>query len=316
MICIILSYIYIYNIHLEQLLIGQRPETIQVHDQQLDDAPSSYQFTTANNNTKLATNYEIVTTNYGWKSSNPLDYSQRKITQEFFNAVTSHQKYNASANWDELETNPNPNRRLIIFLDIDTCIENNYPEYGKSFLSNMAVNVTNEDWYTILEKSCSYIQKAANSPALLANPNSRLVLLDCGNGPWYRIYDVCGDKNVKDYRTKVTDNLSNQVIIANYGITQDAARPIDIGLPPPAIKSIELSPYERHYIQTCKSNRRYYLFSFQGRGGFRRDRLKLLDNGQDVYVKIRESQTYWGKISNEDVWNYGEVMRNSLFAGK
>ena len=276
------------------------------------DTTSSY-FST--NNITINTNYEIVTTNYGWKSSNPNEYSQRMISQEFFNAVTSHAKYNSTANWDELNLNPNPNRRLVIFMDVDTCIENNYPVYGVTWSENMARNVSDENWNTVLDKSCVKLKKAAESPALKANPHSRLVILDCGNGPWYRLLDVCGAQSSSKINGGGWGDLLNntQVILAYYGARTHEARSWDIGLPPPAVKAVTLSPHELLWLETCKPNRRYYLYSFQGRGGFRRDRLQNLDNGGDIYVKIRKESTYWGKSG--DLYDYSEVMRNSMFAG-
>ena len=166
-----------------------------------------------------------------------------------------------------------------------------------------------------MDKSSVKLKKAAESPALKANPHSRLVILDCGNGPWYRLLDVCGAQSSSKINGGGWGDLLNntQVILAYYDARTHEARSWDIGLPPPAVKAVTLTPHELLWLETCKPNRRYYLYSFQGRGGFRRDRLQNLDNGGDIYVKIRKESTYWGKSG--DLYDYSEVMRNSMFAG-
>lgn len=259
--------------------------------------------------------YEIVTTDYGWRGAGRgKKFSQRAISKEFFDAVTSHPKFNAAASWREMNERPDPARRLVAFLDLDTCLENNYPTYGTQFEKNLAIAVPGEKWSEVLDKSCVYIKRAAESAALRANPKSRLVLLDCGNGPWYRLMDVCGPESNSAINGGGWGNLLNntQVIIAYYGTKKQSARPIDIGLPAPAIKPATLSAHERHWIATCHPGRRRLLFSFQGQGGFRRDRLALLDNGDDVYVRIRDGKSYWNKTG--DFFKYADVLRDSLFA--
>jgi len=202
-------------------------------------------------------------------------------------------------------------------MDIDTCIENNYPVYGPGYDHNLNISVQGEKWNSILDKACKYIKRAAESPALTANKDSRLILLDCGDGPYYLLKDVCGPNSNSQVNDGGWGNLldNDQVIIAYYGIKQGDARPNDIGLPPPAIKPIKLWPHERYWIQECKS--KDYIFSFQGRGGFRRERLLSLDNGEDVYVRIRKQESYLGgNITKGPESNpYGDIMRNSAFAG-
>ncbi|KAL7529305.1 hypothetical protein ACHAWF_002928 [Thalassiosira exigua] len=275
---------------------------------------------------KKKENYEIVTTNFGWTTATPSRHSRRKISREFFDSILSHPRYNATA-WEDLESNPDPSRRLVAFVDIDTCIEGNYPVYGPPFpfAENMDIAASLGDRFsTILDKSCKYIKRAAESPALAANKDSRLVLLDCGDGPYYNLKDVCGPNNPNNGgggRPAWGDLLKNsQVIIAYYGIKQKDARPFDIGIPPPAIKPVILTPHERHWIKTCKSRSRHYLFSFQGRGGFRRDRLKLLENQTGVYINIKDPNTYWHgqrqllNTSAPPPNDYDEILRDSLYA--
>lgn len=264
--------------------------------------------------------FEIVTTNYGWTTDQSPRFSRRKLSGEFYSSVLAHPRYNSTA-WGDLNKNPDPNRRVVAFMDIDTCIENNYPVYGPGFEHNLDISVEGEKWHSILDKSCKYIKWAAESPALTANKDSRLILLDCGVPPYHLLKNICGPLSTSHRNDGGWGNVleNDQVIIAYYGVDQKDARPIDIGLPPPAIKPINLWPHERHWIQECKS--RNYLFSFQGRGGFKRERLLSLDNGKDVYVRIKSQESYLGSAGGGNITKgpesnpYGDIMRESAFAG-
>lgn len=137
--------------------------------------------TTSNTDTQYhGIDYEITTTNYGWNTPQSSSFSRRILSGEFFNATLAHRRYNASA-WSDLHINPDPNRMIIAFMDIDTCIESNYPIYGAQ---NWKVNV--ESGHPVLGKSivslpaesCEYLRRAVSSPALRSHPDSRLILLD------------------------------------------------------------------------------------------------------------------------------------------
>ena len=267
--------------------------------------------------------YEVVTTNFGWTTQDRLQYSRRKISGEFFEAVLSHPKYNASA-YGDLEARPDPSRRIVLFLDVDTCVEGNYPKYSAPFS-------VNSDWtrherekpYEILDRSCGHIRRAAESEVLRANNSSRLVLLDCGNGPLYRLMDVCGQKDARrsEHWGDVLENP--QVIIAYYGVSRSDARwAYDIGLPPPAVRPVRLLPHERYELKTmCR--KRHYLFSFEGRAGFTRDKLLGLDNGNDVHVRLKDPKTYWshhadgplGLPQEPNTSRYEDILRHSSFGG-
>lgn len=101
--------------------------------------------------------YEITTTNYGWNTPQSSSFSRRILSGEFFNATLAHRRYNASA-WSDLHINPDPNRMIIAFMDIDTCIELNYPIYGAQ---NWKVNV--ESGHPVLGKSIVSLQRRAVS---------------------------------------------------------------------------------------------------------------------------------------------------------
>lgn len=200
--------------------------------------------------------FEVVTTNYGWTTQAGKNSSRRILTGEFFHSIIAHPRYNASA-WADLEKHPDPSRRLIVFMDVDTCIEMNYPIYReKNWLLNMDDGHPDREWNAIFKDNCSLIARASRSPALLANPNSRLIILDCSGGSHLHLKSVCeGDKSMFQ---------NNQVTVAYVSVNKHTVRPnLDIGLPPPAIKHANLSKEERSSLRLCE--KRKYIFSFQGR---------------------------------------------------
>lgn len=270
--------------------------------------------------------YEIVTTNYGWRGDNPPGPSRRKLTAEFFNAILSHPRYNSSA-WRDLEEHPDPSRRVVAFLDIDTCMESNYPNYGVEWThNNINLDIPAQPGERILRSArmnCKLIKRAAESPVLTANEHSRLIVLDCGTGhPGSRLKDLCEDNPSFKLQQKLGGGWGNvldneQVILGYYGIPRADARPNDIGLPAPAIKSVTLEPHERYSLQNCHNTSRDYMFSFQGGNNYGRERLRALDNGRDVYVRLKERSSYGTDINttSSKLNDYADILRSSFFAG-
>ena len=106
-------------------------ESIQVD--KLAPLPTEEHVST-NNNGVLSTsspyaNYEVVTNNYGWNTPSGNIFPSCILGREFFNANIAFPTYNSSA-WADSEANPNPNRQIVAFLDIDTCVETNHHIYG------------------------------------------------------------------------------------------------------------------------------------------------------------------------------------------
>jgi len=257
--------------------------------------------------------YEITATNYGWNTPQKYSFSRRILSGELFNATKSHPRYNASA-WEDLHSNPNPERRIIVFLDVDTCVESNYPVYGA------------KDWHVNVEtmhpspgrmivnlpgESCQYIKKAVSSPALTANPDSRLILLDCCGVEKFRLRSACG--------RELLDNP--QIIIAYYSIEKSSVRPLyDVGITPPAIKPVNLTTAEREDILTCSNNttkQRKYLFSFQGRRGYGREALRSFENETDMYIRVYDERDKYKsdiQTNGADSNNYIGIMKQSTFA--
>ena len=160
--------------------------------------------------------YEVVTTNYGWNTPDAKKFPRRIISSEIFDAVLEHPQYNASA-WADLEARPDPTRKIFAFMDVETCIEMNYPIYGTG--ANWTANMDDrfafgEWWSSSAYDRCAYISQAVHSPALLANPNSRLILLDC-SGAGLQISKTCKEKDMF---------TSNQVIVAYISVYMKGIR--------------------------------------------------------------------------------------------
>ncbi|KAL7533968.1 hypothetical protein ACHAXR_007950 [Thalassiosira sp. AJA248-18] len=257
-----------------------------------------------------AVEYEVTTTNYGWTTPSGSSFSRRILSGEFFNATLAHPRYNASA-WADLEANPDPTRHIIAFMDIDTCVESNYPIYGGGdWKVNMEKGHPSQSKMimTILGESCEYLDKASRSPALTAHPDSRLIVLDCAGIIRFNLRSVCKNRGIFD---------NGHVMVGYYSVNKASVRPLfDVGIPPPAIKPVNLTASERDSIQSCF--KRKYLFSFQGKGGFGRENLLAFQNDTDFYVRIfSERNTYQSDIRTDggDSNNFKGVMADSVFAG-
>ena len=138
--------------------------------------------------------YEVVTTDYGWNSPTVSPPTRRILTGEFYRAILEHPRYNATA-WSDLHEHPDPSRRVVAFMDVDTCMESNYPTYGVKWTHdnvNLEINaIPGERIQRSLRYACGHVRRAFESPALSANPDSRLVILDCGTGYPARGSKIC-----------------------------------------------------------------------------------------------------------------------------
>ena len=81
---------------------------------------------------------EITITNYGWFDLDPqvgIKLPRCLAAKDFNDAIVAHERYNANA-WHDLEQNPDPNRPIIAFMDIDTCNLIHWPKFGGDFVTN------------------------------------------------------------------------------------------------------------------------------------------------------------------------------------
>jgi hypothetical protein len=266
-----------------------------------------------------STHYEVTHTNFGWNSPSDLNFSRRILTGEVFNATLRHPKYNAKA-WAELEEHPDPNRHIVAFLDVESCVESLYPYYGRQADWQYWNAERGRAWpgeaLDSLYQSCDYIARAASSKALQANPKNRLVVIECGGFPKDMVLATCNNRSAA-----FRDNLTDQVIIASYSQSTNNGRPgIDIGFPAPAIKPVKLTARERQEVLNC--TKRGLLFSFQGRLDWlqKRKPMEVLDEDPDMYVKLHPfyaNESYQNDLSdpNSDKLDYRGLLLRSTFGG-
>jgi len=124
-------------------------------------------------------------------------------------------------------------------------------------------------------------------------------------------------KKICGHDSDIFDN--DQVIISYLSVKESEVREsIDVGLPPPALKPIDLPPYERYQLQTCQ--KRKYLFSFQGREvkGSGREGLHQFMNYTDMHIRFHDQNIYIKDIQQSgkesDQYNYRLIMTQSTFA--
>jgi Exostosin family len=242
-------------------------------------------------NNKTAIKTKIWLTSFGWNHPNRtlgITYPRSQRTRELLQAIVDHPDFDP-AGWDDYpnhhiksgngsgntEDNNEENVRHLVFLDVETCHEGNYPHYGR--------HDRNQDndggrpsephrWnlkncYTA--DNCSAVQSALASPlfASTENNHAKLVYLDCkGNGV-----------------TEAERNVSSRIAFVSLSshISQLDPRKGDQGLPPPVnAAKFQLTPRELQQVQQCDESHRPYLLSFVGalRRDSPRDKLVSLHN--------------------------------------
>jgi hypothetical protein len=251
----------------------------------------------------------LLITDFGWNHPNKtfgLTFPRSKRLQGLLKAVEDHPDY-LPAQWSQLtSSNFTNDTHYYVFLDVETCFEANWPEYGGGVRGNSdrdqnrAPAVSPND----VHRACQYINQAlTSSPFISPNIASRLVLFDCGgNGP-----KTC----MKRFNPRQPANTlsSKSASLVSLSASTDLLLPdLDMGMPPPAVKPISLTEDERRDIQKCDESNRTILLSFAG--NFRcqaRLDLSKLHNGQDTIILHKQ-----GKEGKQVP--YSQHMRQSLFA--
>jgi hypothetical protein len=269
---------------------------------------------------------EITITNYGWFDPEPqvgLKVPRCLATKHFNDAVVAHERYNASA-WHDLDQNPDPNRAIIAFLDIDTCKLIHWPKFGGDFAINSdqeGGRPPMENWD--FDKDCSTIERALKSPAM-SSPNSRLVVLSChefGNVPCLRA-------------TRTVSGVFSKLVVGQMSAHKNLTHPNDFGLPSWPVKPVTLNQRQIEDIQTCRNDSRAFLYSFQGRPRIPfpefHKYLSPLHGKEGVhaifqwthYKKSQHTKNAWGGSvlaavapENQTQDDYYNVLMNSVFAG-
>jgi len=216
---------------------------------------------------------------------------------------------------------------IYVFFDMETCYEDNYPQYGLGVTGNSdrdegRVHITSSGgMIKHLHEVCPFIDHALDSP-LLSDPNggATLVLFDCGwQGPsaWSCLN--------REHNPKLNER---RVSVVSESARKDRVGPLDLGLPPPAIHPVPLIEAQEAAILGCLNedgDDRPYLFSFTGnfRHAVRQKLLELHDPPSGVFVHHHFGGTWntssigRGKLdqfANAD-GNYTKLLSQSKFAG-
>ena len=134
---------------------------------------------------------QVVLTNFGWNHPNPLvagHVGRTRFQAELDRGVRHHPWFNPSG-LQQFTAQAAPGQRIYVFLDLETCYEENYPNYGwgltansdqdngRPFLSSSGGQIRH------MKEVCPMIDRALGS-SLFSNNQTVLVLFDCGwNGP-------------------------------------------------------------------------------------------------------------------------------------
>ena len=177
-----------------------------------------------------------------------------------------------------------PSIEYVVLLDIETCHESNYPNYGLPNEDTLGGRITWDDSLDcFVVGSCNLINEILTSPLFRQVHSSTLVYLDCRGGD-------------PELTFRQSEQISKQLsIVAIDGAEGHLLKDVDMGLPPPAGNPISLSEQQRRAILTCDcedTEQRPYLLTFVGslgRGDDNpRQHLFNLHNGDDVVVVERE----------------------------
>lgn len=242
----------------------------------------------------------ITWTNFGWNhptKSVGLTYSRSLRSKDLMEGMQSHRWYDSSA-WQRLvDGTADPHRPYYIFLDLESCVEQSWPNYGHNWDGNVDTEFHRNPNLngTGTEDYCQHLPEVMAVVAVY--PWAKIIVPDCrGDGP-----PRC-----------MTKNATLDVSLASISARQShRIRPsIDQGLPPPAVNPSNLTEAQVHDIHTCQSERnRTYLLTFSG--NFRhpcRKAMKQLHRPPSIVTIPDYRQMRKGKVP------YQQMLMNSIFA--
>jgi hypothetical protein len=205
----------------------------------------------------------ILLTNYEWNHPNQsmaLQYPRCIRSSELYQAIINHPYFHPYA-YEQIQQGTrsvDPTLRYYVYLDVETCFEANYPHYGQLYDGNCDVSHgrSGDSTHTMKQvapcynfESCHYIeQELSTNPVFITtttptnSSKNRLVILDCrGNG--------------QSVSFRQQQQTSSQLAMVSLSSTaQQLQISVDQGLPPPAVRPIQLSTNEQAAIQSCTNN--------------------------------------------------------------
>jgi Exostosin family len=218
----------------------------------------------------------LILTDFGWNHPNAttgLKAFRLKRSREFLQAFIDHPYFDPTFQFTEMASNSSAPRVYdpavtnIVMLDLETCLESNYPlYYGGGMKENTDTEGGRPHWEGELPcfawGTCSvFINKVLESQLFQTSPTSTLIFIDCGAEGYF--------VNRFPASLRQTIQPTHQLSFASISATYDMIGvDTDMGLPPPAVNPVVLSKVEEHDIESCQAdtlpNKRNFLFTFVG----------------------------------------------------
>jgi hypothetical protein len=256
---------------------------------------------------------QILVTNFGWNHPNRtvgLNYSRTLRSTRLTEGVINHPWFHPTA-WHDFE-NSNISQidksiRYYVFLDVETCFESNWPNYGTSgreresnfdLMDNRASSRKGVDDNCSGLRHCGPIYRALKSRIFhTTGVNATLVVYDCkGNG-----------------QQEIVRRETKRFPISMVTISSERRQMsgLDQGLPPPAVNPVLLTARQRQDIEECRENSRPNLIVFAGnlRDKVRQALGNLHDEKKGVII-IHRNQL--AKYLNGTT--FGQLLAGSKFA--
>ena len=255
---------------------------------------------------------DLTFTDYGWFHPDPdvaISTGRYKSSAVYVDAVLSHPRYNSTA-WALLSRNPDPDRPIVAFIDVETCGETCWPVMcGYETSVDLMNNRSAMPGY-LHDGMCDLIERALESPAMAA-PDSRLVVLSCFPG-----HPACLTTN----RTIIHDKLA---VVYQTAYKTEGVAANDMGIPPLPIKPVVLNATEREDIANCRvgNGTRPHLFFFKGRPRFAEfgDYFGPLHGTQGIYANFGVDHYEFNvtevSLEKQRGDQYMNLLRSSRFAG-
>jgi hypothetical protein len=295
-------------------LAARPPDNFTIHDQTMHwskDVHRLWLDKNINSNSNISA--QILLTNFGWNHPDPhvgITFTRSKRSAKLTEGVVNHPWFHPTA-WDDFENNNNDTHtqidksiRYYVFLDVETCFESNWPKYGQKQIVNFDLDHNRtfrkekKAVCGFFDDGCSDLDRALaarifHTPGVKAT----LVVFDCkGNGQKIHF---------RHNRTK-----DSPLALVTTSSTPEQLKDPDMGLPPAAIKPVELTLAQIDDIQTCKAETsRPHLLTFVG--NFRskaREGLRQLNNDKDVLIFHRNA------LQNHTNGTFEDMLVMSKFA--
>jgi len=219
----------------------------------------------------------LVLTKFGWNQRNMwtgIKCIRSMRQRELLEGVLNHPWFHPFE-WDDIEQNkrqPRPNVRYYVFLDLETCMDKNYPNY-----LNRTANLDQigKRGRRGLMGNDEAISKALMNP-IMSIAQSRLIVFDCRGG-----------KRSKDSESLYWTRDQNQnphLVLASVSAQSSDHIGMDMGLPPGPCNRCK-SPLELSPSCRLENEKRPFFLTFVG--NFRaetRQNLRKLHNGKDILI--------------------------------